>query len=332
MILLAALALATPSDGAACTAETAAPTTVADIGERLDQYLGRCVTVSGPASSLALFSSVEGIYRSQRLTADGNPDPAEARRNRLGLFSRNNAIRGLKLGNVPWMTVTGVVDSCERKRDRAVAAAAAAGEIAVFVGAGYCHYYSGAVVNAVAYSIDHSKAALRLTGEAARSELGDLVPAPDDWPHLAALRRVSDEFRIALARGDKAALAGMHDETAKPDGQHSTLVESLVAGIGSPFAEVRRDPSLPTAVFIRRGDLERARAGRPPEEPFGTICFARRHASSTAWPISANDADNDPARPYACTSVVWRDWAKRKIGLDTRLSRGGWLAEPVRLD
>ncbi|MGZ8285897.1 MAG: hypothetical protein ACXW27_11615 [Allosphingosinicella sp.] len=329
MILLASALALTPPEEVPCTALAATPATVADIGERLEYYLGRCVTVSGPATSLALFSSVEGIYRSQRLTAEGNPDPGEARRHRLGLFSRNNAIRGLRLDRVPWMTVTGRVDSCERKRDRAVAAARAAGEVAVFVGAGYCHYYTGAVVNAVAFSVDRSKAERRITGEAARSEFGDLVSAPDDWPHLAALRRTGEDFRMALARGDKAALAQMHDETAKSDGQYSALVESLAAAGASPFAELRRDPSLPMAVFIRRSDLERARAGRPPEEPFGTICFARRRAASTAWPISANDADNDPARSYACTSVVWRDWTARRIGLDTRRSRGGWLAEPV---
>lgn len=333
MILTAVvLALTTPPEEVSCTASTATPVAVTDIGERLEYYLGRCVTVSGPATSLALFSSVEGIYRSQRLTAEGNSDPGEARRHRLGLSSRNNAIRSLKLGKVPWMTVTGIVDSCERKRDRAVEAARAAGEVAVIVGAGYCHYYGGAVVNAVAFSIDRSKAAQRLTGEAARREVGDLVPAPDDWPQLAALRRTGEEFRLALGRGDKRALAEMHDMSAKPGGQDSVFIENLVSGAESPFAEVRRDPSLPMALFVRRGELERARSGRLPEWHFGTVCFARRADRSIDWPISANNADNDPARPYACASVVQRDWAVRKIGVDTPASRGGWLAEPDRFD
>jgi hypothetical protein len=328
MILLAALALTASSDGAACTPRTATPTTVTDIGESLDDYLGRCVTVSGPASSIALFSSVEGIYRSQRLAADGNPDPAEARRHRLGLYSRDGEIRRMRSANLPWLTVTGIVDSCERKQKRAQAAA----RDSIIMMSGYCHYYGGAVIDAVAFSVDRSKTPRRLTGEGARRRVGDLVSAPADWPHLAAMRSLGDEFRAAVGRGDRAALAEMHGINAKPDGQDSALVESLVADAGSPFAELRRDPTLPMAIFIRRSDLERARAGRPPEAPFGTICFARRSAPGIAWPISANDADNDPARPYACTFVAWRDWAARKIGLDTRLSRGGWLAEPARSD
>jgi hypothetical protein len=327
MILFAALALASPPGGAPCTAETATRTTVTDIGENLDRYLGQCVTVSGPASSVALFSSVEGIYRSQRLTAEGNPDAGEERRHRLGLYSQGNAIRTMRPGKVPWLTVTGTIDSCERKHDRAVAAA---GKDSIVMMGGYCHYYGGAVIDAAAFSVDRSKAVRRLTGEAARREVGDLVVAPDDWPHLAALRSAGEEFREALGRGDRSALARLHD--MKPGGPDSAFLEGLVVGSESPFADVRRDPSLPMAVFIRRSDLERARAGRPAEEPFGTICFARKTGRDIDWPISANDADNDPARPYACTSVVWRDWAARRIGLDTPVSRGGWLAEPAPFD
>jgi hypothetical protein len=330
MILLAtALALTPPPGEAPCTARTATRTTVTDIGEKPERYLGGCVTVSGPASSVALFSSVEGIYRSQLLTAEGNPDPRESRRNRLGLYSKDNAIRRLRLGRVPWLTVTGIVDSCERKQARAVAAA---GKDSIVMMGGYCHYYGGAVIDAVDFSVDRSKTSRRLTGEAARSKVGDLVLAPDDWPHLAALRRAGEEFRAALRSGDRAALARMHDIADKPGEHDAELLESLVARSDSPFAELRSDPSLPMAVFVRRHEVERARAGRPPEAPFGTICFARVHSRSVAWPIAGNDADNDPARPYACTSVVWRDWAQRKVGLDTRLSRGGWLDEPTRLD
>ncbi len=331
MILLAALALTASPEEAACTARTATPTTVAEIGERLDRYLGHCVTVSGPATSFELFSSVEGIYRSRLVTAEGDADAGEARRHRLGLFSKDKFLRGLKLDEAPWMTVTGIVDSCERKRDRAVAAARAAGEFAVIMGAGYCHHHGGAVVNAVTFSIDRSRVARRLTGEAARREVGDLVQAPDDWPHLATLRLAGEEFRTALERGDKAALAEMYDISGK-NARDSDFLESLVAGPESAFAEVRRDRSLPMTVFVRRSDFNRARAGRPLEELYGTICFARAHGRPIAWPISAHDADYDPARPYACTSVIRRDWKKRGVGLDTWLSHDGWLAEPARFD
>lgn len=327
MILLAALAATAAPEEPACTARTAVPVTVAEIGERLDDYLGRCVTVSGPATNVALFSSVEGLYRSQRVTAEGDPDPGEARRHRLGLFSRDNAIRRLKFDRMPWMTVTGTVDSCERKHDRAVAAARERGEIAVIVGAGYCHRDGGAVVDAIAFSVDRMRKVRRLTGEAARETMGNLVQAPDDWPHLPALRGAAEEFLSALGRGDKAALAEMYDLSMN-DARDSAFLDGLVAGTGSAFAEVRKDRSLPMTFFIARSDLNRARAGRLPGEPKGTLCFARAHGRPIAWPISLHDADHDRARPYACTSIIWRDWKKSKVGLDNWPNRGGWLAEP----
>jgi hypothetical protein len=329
ILLTAALALAAPTSAGPCTARTAVRTTVTEIGENPGDYLDRCVTVSGPASSIALFSGVEGIYRSQRLASDGNPDPREARRHRLGLYSEDNEIRRMKPANLPWLTVTGTVDSCERKQKRAEAAA---GRDSIIMMSGYCHYYGGAVIDAVGFSLDRAKTPRRLTGERARRRVGDLVSAPADWPHLAAMRRLGEEFRAALRSGDKEALARLHDLDSKPEGQNAPFLDDLVAGAVSPFAEIRRDPTLPMAIFVRRSDLDRARAGRPPEEPFGTICFGRSGDRPVAWPIAANDADNDPARPYACTSIAWRDWASRKIGLDTRVSRGGWLAEPIRSD
>src|SRR5688500_17459079 len=103
---LAALALAAPAAGTPCTPGNSIRTTVTDIGENLDDYLGLCVTVSGPASSIALFSGVEGIYRAHRLAADGNPEPGEARRHRLGVYSEDNEIRRMRPANLPWLTVT----------------------------------------------------------------------------------------------------------------------------------------------------------------------------------------------------------------------------------
>lgn len=327
---LAAIALAATASGAQCTPDNSIRTTVTAIGEDLDRYLGRCVTVSGPASSNAIFSGVEGLYRSQRLRADGTADPRELRRHRLGLYSENDAIRSRR-SSLPWLTVTGMVDSCERRKARALARAVAeGGKDSVVIMSGDC--IGEAVIDAAAFSVDRSRKPRRLTGERARLAVGDLVLAPNDWPHLAALRAVGEEFRAALRSGDRPALARLNDIGVKPGGHDQSLLDSLTQSSRSAFAEPRRDPSLPMAVFIRRHKLEGASAGMPPGEPSGTICFGRRGGRPVAWPISALDADNDPSRPYACTDIVWRDWAKRKIGLDTRLSRGGWLAEPARSD
>lgn len=329
IFLTAALALVTPHANKPCTVETAVRTTVTAIGENLDRYLDRCVTVSGPASSIALFSSVEGVYRAQRRAIDGRGDPKEGRQHRLGLYSDDDVLRKSNLSNLTWLTVTGRVDSCERKRERALAEA---GEDIVVMMLGYCHSLGGAVIDAVGFSVDPGRTPQRLVGEPARSRVGDLVQAPDDWLQLSALRRLAADFRAALRKGDRRALAEMHDIGADPDARERALLEFLIDRPDSPFAQVRRNRAVPMAIFIRRSEIERARARLPVEAPFGTICLGRRGDRRRAWPISADDADNDPERPYACTDVGWPDDGRGTLRLYTRLDRAGGLAEPSRLD
>lgn len=329
MIGLAAslLALSALAESPACTPANAQRATVTEIGENSERLLGRCVTVTGPANGIALFSGVEGIYRTSRYGASGNPDPDELRRHRLGIYARDNALRSLAV-HTPgalWVTATGRVSTCKREYD---AATAAAGKDAIIMMAGYCHYYSGAVLTDVTFTVDRSRRPYRLTGERARARVGDLVPTPADWPHLQALRNSAEMFRSAVLRRDEAALAEMHGMDKERNEHDTALLKAILDEPGSPFERLRSVAPPQTQIFVSVADILRARQGHPPEHPSGTVCYCRGLNCKGLWPISSIDADNARDRPYVCIRLIWTEWAKRKIAAQTPLARAAWLAEP----
>lgn len=115
MIALAAALLLSPvQEPPACTARDATRTSVAAIGDNPERFIGRCVTVSGLASGVAIFSGVEGFYRTNRYGVSGNSDPGDLRRHRIGLYARNNALRRMaaETQSALWITATGRVSTC----------------------------------------------------------------------------------------------------------------------------------------------------------------------------------------------------------------------------
>ncbi len=92
-LFLAAVLVAPPA--APCTAATSIHSTVAEIGSNLDRFMGKCVTVSGPFSGLAMFGGVEDMYLTSRFAPDGNYDRAAEKKGRLGLDSPKSDLRGL---------------------------------------------------------------------------------------------------------------------------------------------------------------------------------------------------------------------------------------------
>lgn len=328
--LLAALFFAGDVKPKPCTAATATKTTVEAIGADANGMTGHCVTVSGPVSSIAMFSGVPGIYQTARQGLNGNPDRTVTRRHRIGLYSKGNAIRGLKptgASGLPHLTVTGIVDTCEAKSERIEAAA---GPYDVVMMGGYCHYHGGAVIDAVHFTVDPVRRYARLTGERARKLHGNVVEAPADWPHLAKLRTLGNQFRSALRLGDRNRLATLHDFKDSLDEHENNGMQLLMNWTNSPFAEVRNDAALPMAIFVDRLDVERRATGTAPPFLDGTICFCRTHNCAGSWPIARNDADNHTDRPYACTRIEDQDWPGGKPFLTTPVGSGVWLAEPRR--
>jgi hypothetical protein len=328
--LLALLAAAAPAVPAAqvwpdqpCTARTAERATVVEITSRPDHYFGRCVTVTGPYAGITMFSDREGMYLVNRYGPDGNPTAADIG-HRIGIDRQQ--LRNIGLRYPLQTTVTGRVDTCERRRARLEQDARARGEIPLFLLSGYCHYYGGPTIVVDAFEITE-RSFERLSGESARRKYGNLAPMPADWQQRAVVETLTADFLAALRAGDRAALTALHDIRPNTTNEHDRAVLfDLLESLQSPFAAFRRTPPSQIAYFVG------ASGGVPlPNDNYiaARVCFCRTADCTGRWPISNNDADADPDRPYVCTAVEPRDWSPRRAGFRTPVATSGWLREPV---
>lgn len=312
---------------ASCTAANSTPATVRQIATRPEDFVGRCVTVTGPASGIAIYDGVEGIYLSQ---SEGR----NSWRHRIGVYSRDNAIRreAAERRAPALLTVTGRVDTCEAMEASARRAAAEndrkTGEVSIVMMGGYCHYLGGPVVRADSY-VETEARLERLTGERARRLYGELVVPPPDWPLLSWLLDLSGQFERALRAGDRGRLAALHDIDLKSARRPSQEALDYLLDETSPFAEVRRRGTVQSELFIHYGDLTGSGYAESSRYPSGVLCFCRTRDCTHVWPISASDASNAPDKPYACTMIEPQDWTKRKAAFRTPVNRA-WLAEPAR--
>lgn len=328
MILASLLALAAvraPAPPPACTPASSIRTSVTAIARNPGRFMGRCVTVSGPSSATALFSGVDGIYLGQWPSVF---DGTVGARHRIGLYSESNRLRAARLstGGPAHLTVTGRVDSCELMQNRLRAASRQRGDaIIIPMMGGYCHWFGGPVIQLASYTHDPAVRYERLTGEAARTRVGDLVAATARTPGLAALQAFAREFADAIRRGDRAALAALHDFGTDLRGDDDRRVLAYLLEMpDSPFAEMRRGADPGVAIFVRRNaSIERD------VEVSGVLCFCRAGHCGDNWPISIIDAANGPDKPYACTIVEPRNWEPRRGGLHTYVN-AAWLLEPAR--
>ena len=191
--LIAIAAAQSPPPVPACTSDIATPATVTEIARRSANFIGRCVTLSGPSSGASLFSGIEGIYLGQWPSVFGGRVGA---RHRIGLYSQNHALRdrSLMANGPPHLSVTGRVDSCERLHARLEAAH----PDGLAMMGGYCHWFGGPYVDVASWSVDPAIRYERLVGEASRRRVGDLVPAPAGIRDLAALRAFARDFLDAV--------------------------------------------------------------------------------------------------------------------------------------
>jgi hypothetical protein len=318
---------AEPAPKAQCTASDSTPATVLEIATRPQHFVGRCVTVTGPASGIALYDGVEGIYLSQSAGRNSG-------RHRIGLYSRDNAIRreAAKRRAPALLTVTGRVDTCEAMEAAARRASEArkreTGEISIVFMSGYCHYLGGPVVRADSYT-EADVRLERLTGERARRLYGELVVPPPDWPVLSWMLDLAGQFESALRTGDRERLARLHDISLETDHESSREMLDYLLDQASPFAEVRTGGQVQSELFIHSGGLSGSRYVVHSRYPSGVLCFCRTRDCTHVWPISASDASNAPDKPYACTMIEPQDWTRRKAAFRTPVN-SAWLAEPAR--
>jgi hypothetical protein len=311
---LAALPQPVPATPAPCSAREAIRTSVVEIGRHPERFVDRCVTVTGAYAGIRMYSGREGLYLAHRFGRDGNVAQANLA-HRIGID--NQDMRNLRMRFPQRTTVTGRVDSCERR----IARIRAAGGIP-FLG-GYCHYEGGPTIVVSAYDISEGRYE-RMTGEAARRRYGNLAPMPSDWPARAQVEAVAAEFLQALRAGDGPKLAALHETNGETNEHGRALLFDLLHNPESVFAQARRAAPAQTAIFVSAAE-DGTLLGR--EARAATICFCRTADCGDRWPIAFNDADNDPSRPYACVHAEPRDDGPRRIVLNTPIG-GGWLSEP----
>jgi hypothetical protein len=304
------------------TSQNSELATIPQIAADPDKYVGRCVAVAGVMHLTYLFESVDGVYL----------QPHDL---------RNPASSGFQLGldNVRrhfseryrHVAIVGRVQDCETVRE----AAHDSGAVMVM---GYCHYFNGPYLWVHDIQYRSGRPFERRMGSYERKDYGDLEPAPEGWPHRAQVEALADEFLRALRASDRQRLAGMHFRDVELDWpeDEAALLRFLLKNGKSPFASIRTGRMQPEHIIL----VERARlypgeeAAADPDQvaDYGAIvCFCREPSCAGRWPIALFDADNVPARPYACTQVdrylVDRAPERWVPHFTTRIGTGG-LAEP----
>lgn len=295
---LAALMLAPGPVAPSCTAATSIRVSVDRLATNRRRWVGRCVTVSGPAWYNDMYSDVGGFYLTRRWTSQA------AWRHRIGLY-RYGGEDEVARARVRQGTVTGIVDTCERIYQRSEAEnaveqkrldAKGEGEIILTMLTGYCHYTGGTVIHVAEEAYEPGASFTRLIGEGARTRYGSLVVDPPQWISLRRARAVAADVRAAVTAGDRKRLSGLFGKFGAEPEELAYLLDRP----DSPFRELRdprRHPSI--AVLVEEvdygGEPLRRRTDRN-----AYLCFCRRGDCSKLWPIADFDTWNRPDRPYAC--------------------------------
>jgi hypothetical protein len=252
--------------------------TVEEVEAAPDRFSDRCVVVSGLGGRLRLFGSVESYYRFGVAAKGGH----------VGLVGIDGPAGRLR-GEPIFLTVVGYVSTCRKLGDM-LRQAGHPDRLPT-----YCLFGLDPVIVVTDQTADPTRHAERLVGEENRRIHGTLELAPSDWPLRPKLLRAAKEFGKAIAAGNVAALKSMHGEKAGSDRE---LLPYLLQRTDSPFAELRRRRPRQIAILLRTSPAFRETSRR---DGFAFLCFCRTADCTALWPISFEDAENRPDRPYACT-------------------------------
>ena len=325
LAVLVAVALATPSTSNAswdCTPQRATKATVAKIAQAPRRWMGRCVTITAVRQGNWIYQNVDGLYRLE-------PD---------GLDPSSN---GLKLGlddqrdGQEWppaafreVTVTGRVQDCETMRD---AVHGSAEDSAFVMVRGYCHSYNGTYLW-VDELVEGRFKPFKRKIVRGRADDGDLTPAPADWPHRAFIEETAATFLTTLRARDRAALGRLL--TVDPDNQpaesQNAEIRFLLDTASSPFVDLPAEGSLQSQILIERYVDDDGSIASEDSDYRSRVCFCRQKTCTGRWPIATFDADNLPARPYACIQInpylVFRKGTKTQVSVPVEQTG---LVEPV---
>lgn len=306
-----------------CSAQNSEAATVPQIAANPEKYQGHCVAINGVMQRQFLFENVDGVYLQPRDALNPSSNGF-----RVGLDN----ISGHFSEHYRHVSILGRVQDCESVRN--CVHSAAENEFVMVVG--YCHYFNGPYLWVQDLRYRGGPPFERRMGRYDREDYGDLEPAPEDWPHRPKVEALSHEFLAALRSKDRGRLAGLHfrDVGLEWKQDEAALLDFLLRSDTSPFSSIRSDKITPQEIIL----IERSRL-RPDQEASvspgdvgdysAIVCFCRETSCSGRWPIATFDADNVPARPYACTEVgpylvAGNRWVPH---FTTRVGTGG-LAEP----
>jgi hypothetical protein len=292
LALTGLVAVAAPPDekkATPCSADNSEPATVAQIAAHPDVYEGRCVAVDATMQGRSLFESVDGVY----LEPPDSLNPSSSGL-RIGLDNISDHYSERYRG----VSILGRVQDCETVRNCAYSSA---GDNEFVMVTGYCHSFNGAYLWIHELRFRRGPPFLRRMGSSARSDYGNLVPAPDEWAHRAKVEALASEFLRALQRNDRHQLAAIHFRNVglEWEDDEAALLRFLLKDQRSPFDRIRTARSPPQQIIL----VDRSMVDEPDEDYLSTVCFCREKDCTGRWPIATFDADNVPSRPYACTEI-----------------------------
>lgn len=297
-----------------CSAGNSERATVAQIAANPGAYEGHCVAVDATMQGNSLFENVDGVYL--QWPDSGNPASSGLR---IGL---DNAHYSESYRRV---SVLGRVQDCETVRNCVYSSA---GENEFVMITGYCHSYNGPYLWVHNLRYHRGQPFVRRLGSDARSDYGDLVPAPEEWWYRAKVTSLASEFLVALQTRDRNKLADIHFRNVGEDDEESEgeMLRFLLKDRQSPFASIRTATTPPQQIIlVERSQFEEEESA---DDYFATVCFCREKDCTGRWPIATFDADNLPTRPYACTQIEPYLTDKRMVPhFTTNIGKVG-LAEP----
>jgi hypothetical protein len=294
MFLLTLASLWTWSPLGACDAANAISVDQRELARDPQTWFGRCVSLEGFVVQNRFYADVGGFYASVA-------NDREDRRNEgwLGLYLR----QGHRPDRLRRATVAGTVSSCTRDYE---AAAGSASPDEIIMLTGYCHYTGGLILTGAVMHARGSATFRRQKGQAAQEAFGDLLVSSQTPQPPDAVVELADRFVSAVRHQDAATLATLvtpWSDTSSDDPGAEREFRSFVAGQGrSPFAALRRSgQEVPRTYLVERQSREDVEAEYFPS---WHICFCRSGDCTGQWPISSNDADAGPHRPYFCIRAI----------------------------
>lgn len=296
-IFLAAFALwlacASPAraaeEEAPCTAENSRKLDVAGLERAKDRYVDSCVQVTGIGYGAALFADQAALYRFHAVKT-----------------LQTRGVVGFAYDGKIWLkgpprhvTAIGRVVDCgayraayKRSARNAQRHAARSGELVMTHLYGFCAVSTGPALYVESVTQDAPVNLPRLTSDADRKAVGDLIPIPaqrassGDVPTLVALMRNTEcNPDYVLPEHIPYVRPGISNALDKRE----TLLAPLCKEEGLDQALFEVSPKSRARQKNSRIDL--------------VFCLCRSASCKGKWPIALIDSNWDPARPYFCQRV-----------------------------